>query len=177
MDTVYKLQTIKIRLKVSQPEGKSRTGTDAAVRILRKIYSKLDADQEHFSILVLNGKMRIRGYKVLFSGGTTSAHVDPKIVFRAALLLGAEAIVIAHNHPSGDPSPSAEDKELTARLEALGEQLQIKVVDHIILGDWGSWSLAEKRIRDNFISRLMGENRPARRARIEQPGRRKQARR
>ncbi|HEY2987847.1 MAG TPA: JAB domain-containing protein [Candidatus Binatia bacterium] len=159
MDTIYNIQTIKVRLKVSEPPGRKKTlDGDRVISYLRGIYRKLDEDQEHFTILCLDQKNRVTGYKVLFSGGTTQTTVDPKIIFRTALLMGAVKLVICHNHPGGDSRPSPDDEQLTARLESLGDQLCLKVVDHIILGDRTAWSLARSKAIDDFLTELR-ENR------------------
>jgi DNA repair protein RadC len=90
---------------------------------------------EQFGIVLLDTKHRIIRTAVLAVGTLNSAGVEPRDVFREAMLGGAAAIVVFHNHPSGDPSPSPDDVELTRRLMAAGVLMGIDVVDHIILGD------------------------------------------
>jgi DNA repair protein RadC len=80
---------------------------------------------------------------VIASGTLNSTIVEPRDVFREALLAGASALVAFHNHPSGDPSPSREDVELTRRLRAAGALIGIDVVDHVVLGDARYCSLRE----------------------------------
>jgi DNA repair protein RadC len=76
----------------------------------------------------------VRGYKVVATGGQAATTVDAKTLFRDALLLGAAAVVLAHNHPSGDPTPSRDDLRLTRQLTEAGKLLDIRVHDHLVLG-------------------------------------------
>ncbi|MBI2358711.1 MAG: JAB domain-containing protein [Deltaproteobacteria bacterium] len=149
METVYELESFKVRLGVHEPPGQKVSCAETAAAILRPIYADLDADQEHFTVLFLNNKNMIRGYKVLFTGGQTTSAVSPAIVFRAAILMGACAIVLAHNHPSGDTAPSPEDLELTRRLAQCGELFGIRALDHIILGANQYFSFADRGMMDD----------------------------
>jgi len=82
---------------------------------------------------------------VVAVGSLNATAVEPRDVFREAARAGAAAIVVFHNHPSGDPSPSADDVELTRRLVAAGVLMGIDVVDHIVLGDTRYYSFKETR--------------------------------
>ena len=90
---------------------------------------------EQFGIMLLDGKHRVMRTAVLAIGTLNSSIVEPRDVFREAAIGGATAIVVFHNHPSGDPTPSPDDVALTRRLVAAGSLLGIDVVDHLILGD------------------------------------------
>jgi DNA repair protein RadC len=90
---------------------------------------------EQFGIVLLDTKHRVLRTAVLAVGTLNSVAIEPRDVFREATLGGAAALVVFHNHPSGDPSPSPDDVELTRRLVAAGELMGINVIDHIILGD------------------------------------------
>ena len=130
---LYKVKTIKIEYKIKENMVKATINkAELAVELLRQIYQELDVDQEHFCILALNNHLNITGYKIISSGGQSSATIDPKIVFRNALLLGAANIILAHNHPSGNITASNQDIEITKKLKECGELLQINVIDHII---------------------------------------------
>ncbi len=131
----YTVRTVQVRLRVSEAALGTAGSPAAAAEIARSIYRGLDANQEHFTILALDSKNHVTGYKVCASGGQDSTLVDPRIVFRAALLLGAVSLVVIHNHPSGDPKPSEEDRQLTRTLREAGELLGIRLLDHVILGD------------------------------------------
>lgn len=92
-------------------------------------------DCEHFWMLNLNSKNRLQGPPVRVSAGILDASiVHPREVFRRAIRNGAAAVIVAHNHPSGDPAPSPEDLKVTRELIAAGRTLGIRVLDHIIIG-------------------------------------------
>lgn len=94
-----------------------------------------DEPSEVFAILCLTTKHRVIAYHEVSRGTLDSAVVHPREVFKAAILANAASVILAHVHPSGDPTPSREDCELTRRLVAAGELLGIDVLDHIIVGD------------------------------------------
>ena len=102
---------------------------------------------EQFGVVLLDTKHRVLRTVVVAIGTLNSTVVQPRDVFREAALGAAAAIVVFHNHPSGDPSPSPDDVELTRRLMAAGTLLGIDVVDHIILGDVRYWSFKETEKR------------------------------
>ena len=89
--------------------------------------------QEVFIALFLNSKNKIIGYTEVGRGGLDQCQVDPRVVFRAALLASATAIIVAHNHPSGDTAPSVEDTALTSRLVRAGQLLGCPILDHLIV--------------------------------------------
>lgn len=93
------------------------------------------ATKEHFVTLHLDGKNRITCYDPVSVGSLNQAIVHPREVFSNAVRSSAAAILLIHNHPSGDPKPSREDMEITRRLKEAGEILGIRVLDHIIIGD------------------------------------------
>jgi len=90
---------------------------------------------EQFGVVLLDTKHRVLRTTILSIGSQNATVIEPREVFREAALGAATAIVVFHNHPSGDPSPSPDDVELTRRLAAAGTLMGIEVVDHIILGD------------------------------------------
>src|SRR5262249_50004441 len=98
-----------------------------------------EEDREHFVVLLLNSKNRLIGINTVSIGSLTSSLVHPREVFKPAILANAAAIIVAHNHPSGEPTPSQDDVEITKRLHAAAELLGIRLLDHIVLGDNGRW--------------------------------------
>jgi DNA repair protein RadC len=94
--------------------------------------------EEHFGVLLLDTRHRLIRAVVVSVGSLDASLVHPREVFRAATEHSAAALVLFHNHPSGDPSPSADDLTLTRRLVQAGELMGIGVVDHVVLGD-GCW--------------------------------------
>lgn len=109
-----------------------RTPRDAAAYLLPAFGAR---PVEHFGIVLLDSKHRVLRTIVIATGTLNSTIVQPRDVFREAILGSAAAVVAFHNHPSGDPSPSADDVELTSRLVAGGALLGIDLVDHVVLGD------------------------------------------
>ena len=101
-------------------------------------------EQETFWSLLLDGKQRLRRLVPVTTGTLTASLVHPREVFRAAIREAAAALIVAHNHPSGDPEPSAEDVAVTERLRAAGELLGIPLQDHVIVGDESFVSLRER---------------------------------
>jgi DNA repair protein RadC len=106
----------------------------------RDAYALLDArlgglDRERFEVLLLDTKHRVLGVEMVSLGGLDSAPVHPREVFKPAIRRGAAAVIVGHNHPSGDPAPSPDDVEMTRRLVGSGELLGIPVLDHIIVGE------------------------------------------
>jgi DNA repair protein RadC len=113
---------------------------DAAAYLLPRFGS---GSVEQFGVVLLDTKHRVLRACVLTIGTLNSSVVEPRDVFREATRGGAAAIVVFHNHPSGDPTPSPEDVDLTRRLTAAGRLLGIDVVDHVILSETGYCSFKE----------------------------------
>jgi DNA repair protein RadC len=117
-----------------------RGPNDAASYLMPRFGSR---GVEQFGIVLLDTKHRVMRTTVLTVGTLNSSIVEPRDVFREAAIGGATAIVIFHTHPSGDPTPSPEDADLTRRLAAAGVLMGIDVVDHVILGDSQYFSFKE----------------------------------
>ena len=94
-------------------------------------------DREIFAVFMLDGKNRIVSYNLVSLGSLNQSIVHPRETFKAAILANAAAVIMVHNHPSGDTTPSTEDTELTRRMIQAGEVLGIKVLDHIIISTNG----------------------------------------
>lgn len=112
------------------------------IRMPKNIYDMIESvlelsseSVEHFGIINLNTKNKVNGIHVLSKGTLSKTLVHPREVFKAAMLNNASSIILFHNHPSGDPSPSKEDHEMTKRIAEAGEIIGINVIDHIIIGD------------------------------------------
>lgn len=98
--------------------------------IFMKSLANLPHEEMH--AIYLNGRFKILGFQVLSVGGASGTSITPGDVFRGALVANARAIVIAHNHPSGDPSPSEEDYETTRAIKKAGQILGVTLLDHIV---------------------------------------------
>lgn len=99
--------------------------------------------KEHFLVVLLNSKNKVLDVEQISEGSLNSSVVHPREVFAPAVLHHAAAILTAHNHPSGDPTPSKEDKDLTNTLVQAGKYMGIPVLDHIIIGDAKYFSFKE----------------------------------
>ena len=142
---MYKVPIVRVALVregTVKSETRSVCGPDDAAAILREIIG--DYDREAFAVLLVDAKHRVIGAHIAGVGTLDSAQTGPREVFRAAILAGAKAVVLGHNHPSGDPTPSSADLHLTRRLTKAGELLGIPVLDHIIIGESNDVSLRER---------------------------------
>ena len=101
------------------------------------------AAKEQFVVILLNNKNKVIGTEVVSEGSLSSSIVHPREVYGPAILHHAAAIMVAHNHPSGDPKPSTEDKEATRLLSRSGKVLGIPMIDHVIIGDGNYYSFLE----------------------------------
>lgn len=99
--------------------------------------------QEQFKVILMNSKNRVLGVFELSTGGVSRTVADPKLIFMAALKANACRIIVAHNHPSGDPQPSISDKDSTKKITQAGRVLEISVLDHMIITRNLYYSFAE----------------------------------
>jgi DNA repair protein RadC len=103
-----------------------------------------DEQKEHFVAVLLDAKNQVRRVCTVHIGSLTMSIVSARDVFREAVKEGAAAVVVAHNHPSGDPTPSPEDVAITEKLIEAGKLLEIPVLDHVVIGYRRHVSLREK---------------------------------
>ena len=106
-------------------------------------HSYFDPERECFVVLLLNTRKRVKGHQLVTIGLMDTLLVHPREVFRAAIVSCAAAIVLMHNHPSGDPTPSDADIKVTRDLVRAGQLLKIEVIDHVIMGNPNRSSLRE----------------------------------
>lgn len=117
----------------------------SSLDIFRHYHTRLrDLGVEQFVVVLLDGKHRVLRDELVSQGTLTSSPVHPREVFRPAIRHGAAAVVLLHNHPSGDPSPSADDLDITRRLCEVGSLVGIRVLDHVVIGDGAYTSLADR---------------------------------
>lgn len=126
----FTLENPETRPQVAHPE--------AAAELLVPLLSGLD--REHCVMLALDTKHRLIAATRVSMGSADHTFIAPREVYRDALAHGASAIVLGHNHPSGDPEPSQDDRRVTARLASAGETLGVEILDHLVIGshDWVS---------------------------------------
>jgi DNA repair protein RadC len=117
----------------------------AAFDLLRQCWNDHTIDlQESFKVILLNRNNRVLGIYEASVGSTCGTLVDPKLIFIAALKAVASSIIVAHNHPTGNTNPSEADRQLTTKLKAGGNLLDIKVLDHIIVTSNKYFSFADE---------------------------------
>jgi DNA repair protein RadC len=109
--------------------------------LLREEFRGLD--RERFLALYLDTRHRVLATETISIGSLNASLVHPREVFKPAVAMSAAAFIVAHNHPSGDPSPSGDDLDLTARLDRCGELLGIALLDHLVAGDGDIISIRE----------------------------------
>ncbi|MGE5359665.1 MAG: RadC family protein [Bacteroidales bacterium] len=130
----------RVLLRRSPARLQLRSPRDVALYLL-PIYGSRPTEQ--FGIVMLDARHRVLRTTVVSVGTLDGTVVQPRDVFREATAAGAAALVLFHNHPSGDPMPSDDDVELTQRLVAAGELMGIPVLDHVVLGDGQFCSVRE----------------------------------
>jgi DNA repair protein RadC len=108
-----------------------RSPLDVAMLLLSEMAS---LEQEELRVLLLNSRNEVEGMKMVYRGSVNSAHVRPSEVCREAVRANLPGIVVVHNHPSGDPTPSRSDISVTERIVEAGRLLDIEVMDHIVIG-------------------------------------------
>jgi DNA repair protein RadC len=101
-------------------------------------------EQEHFRVLYLDTRNRLMGSNTMYVGSLNASHIRVGEVFREAIKRNCAAIICVHNHPSGDPTPSPEDVEITRQLVDAGDLLDIELLDHLIIGQQRFVSLRER---------------------------------
>ena len=113
------------------------TRSNDLLPILREYFAH--HDREEMIVALLDAKHRIIGINSVSVGSLTLSIVHPRETFKAAIVSNCAAVILAHNHPSGDPTPSQEDRQLTTRLKDCGVLLGIPVLDHLVIGDEGHY--------------------------------------
>lgn len=126
--------TLSYKNRVPYQQRQKVTSSDNVYEILKTIFPAETMDyRETFIVLYLNKAHHTLGYSIISEGGTSRVAVDVKMIMQGALLANASAIIIAHNHPSGRLHPSAEDRNLTKRVEDAAKLFDITVLDHLIV--------------------------------------------
>lgn len=146
---VAKALQLKAGIELGRRLALSRHTLSPAIRSPRDVSDLLSEQlrylqKEHFVCLFLNTKNVVIAQETLSIGSLNAAVVHPREVFRAAIKCSSASIICAHNHPSGDPTPSKEDVQLTQRLIEAGSIVGIDVLDHIVIGDGQYVSLKER---------------------------------
>lgn len=138
---------ITYKTKIDKKDRKRITSSKDAYNLLKQVYNSDTVDYvENFYILILNRANEAIGVKQISQGGVSGTVADPKVIFQTALKANASAIILSHNHPSGNLTPSSEDIKLTEKLKGGGKFLDISILDHIIYTSDGYLSMADEGI-------------------------------
>jgi DNA repair protein RadC len=131
------------RLMLTAPEDRYtiRSPGDIAQLLMAEMSN---LEQEHFKVLLLDTRNRMIDDITLYIGSLNASHIRVAEVFRDAIRQNAATIIVVHNHPSGDPTPSPEDVEVTRQLVAAGNLVDIELLDHLIIGRQQFVSLRER---------------------------------
>ena len=116
----------------------SLSDDESAVRYIQKFidfHDDFDHEVEHFMVIALDRKMKPKGIKIISKGTVSATLVHPREAFRFAIIESASAVIVTHNHPSGDPAPSKADIQVTRQLRDAAKVIGIELVDHIVIGD------------------------------------------
>lgn len=143
--TKYRLELVKEESHKYEVETKISCPKDI-YEVLTKVCRIQYNAEEVFILITLNTKNIVTGYFEVHRGTINTSLVHPREIFKRALLNNASNIIVAHNHPSGDPNPSKEDIQITERLKEAGNLLGINLLDHIIVGEDKYISLKEKGV-------------------------------
>lgn len=133
--------TRKLSSAIPEEKVKIKSPEDAANLVKKEMWN---LDREHFCVLLLDTKHHVVAKETISIGTLNTSLVHPRELFKNAIRRSAAAIIMVHNHPSGDPTPSREDMEITKRLQEAGKILGIEVLDHIIIGDMKYVSFKER---------------------------------
>jgi len=135
----WSLVTVKLvreRAPADAPEGTLHGPGDVA-RLMHHLTD--DEPRETFWCFYLNTRHRVTAAHMVTAGILDASLIHPREVFRGAIVAGAAGVIVAHNHPSGDPTPSPEDRAVTRQLAAAGKTVGIPLLDHIVTAHGGTW--------------------------------------
>ncbi len=144
----YAKSSFEVRVqRINETPGSLLLDTpDASARYWREKVAAMpwhDAEREMCVAVAVNARLGPLGHSLVSVGTANESLVHPRDVFRYAVAIGAYGVMVMHNHPSGDPSPSAADRLITKRLGECGQLLQIKLIDHVIVGAERHFSFME----------------------------------
>jgi DNA repair protein RadC len=115
----------------------------SSAEVSKRFESLSKETREHFMALHMDSKNKLLCLDLISTGSLNASIVHPREVLKSCLLSSAAALILVHNHPSGDPAPSREDREITTRLKEASELLGLRLLDHIIIGDQRHFSFAD----------------------------------
>ncbi len=145
MNIDYKVGEVKLSYKPKFKKLQKVASSEDAYKYLLPTYKEETiCYKEYFKVLFLNQANQVLGYTLISEGGLTETSADVRLIFQAALLTNSVALILAHNHPSGNLKPSPEDIRLTKQVREASNFMRIKILDHIILSDTEYYSFADE---------------------------------
>ena len=142
-----------MNVTITKQEKIKILNSDDVYAVMQKVLlreHKIDRNKEYFWTIGLNTKYRILYIELISLGGTNKTIVEPMQVFRVGVLKGAVAMILVHNHPSGELTPSEADKDITDRLLQVGKIIQIEVLDHLIISEKTYMSFKDTGLLDHI---------------------------
>ena len=145
-DSLTRVSEVKIVYRpIIQPEERpTATSQEEATKLMRPFFEPFIYHHEEAWVMLLNNAARVLGVSRICSGGLNSTMVDIKVLFQHVIKSNATAIILFHNHPSGNPRPSAIDKQLTTRVNEACKLLEVQFLDHVIIFGEGTFSFHEE---------------------------------
>ena len=145
MDMDYKVGEVELSYAPQIKDSRKVLSSEDAYKYLLSTYKEgTICYKEYFKILLLNQANQVLGYTLISEGGLTSTDVDVRVILQAALLTNSTAIILAHNHPSGNKTPSREDVRMTNQIKEAAQIMRIRVLDHLIITDTGYYSFSDE---------------------------------
>lgn len=145
MNIDYKVGEVELSYKPSFKNLHKVVSSEDAYKYLLPTYKEgTICYKEYFKVLFLNQASQVLGYTLISEGGITDTTVDVRVILQAALLTNSVALVLAHNHPSGNLKPSQEDIKITKQVKDAAQLMRITVIDHLILTDTGYYSFSDE---------------------------------
>jgi DNA repair protein RadC len=144
---------LELAKRLAQQRWRVREGVTCSQDVYRLFHLRMrDLGREEFRALFLTGRNVILSEKILFEGSLRESVVSPREIILSAVQLSAASVILLHNHPSGDPFPSSEDKVVTRKIAQACEYVDISVLDHIIIGKDSYYSFADHGLMDGSFS-------------------------
>ena len=145
LDMNYTIGEVELTYKSTSKTRSEIYSSEDAYKVLLPTYKEGTISyKEYFKVLFLNQSNQVLGYTLISEGGITDTTVDVRVILQAALLTNSVAIILAHNHPSGNTKPSRQDMEITKQVKEAARLMRIIVTDHLILTDTGYYSFADE---------------------------------
>ena len=147
LSNLYQVAEIELiyKSKVKASQRPQISSSSEAHNIFLQVWEEGKIDfVEQFKVLLLNRANKVIGVVNVSTGGVTGTVADPKLIFTAVLKANSCALIVSHNHPSGNLKPSRADEQLTQKIKQAGEFLDIKLLDHLIISSEGFYSFADE---------------------------------